>query len=66
MQNPTFAWILIAAGVILVVISMFADRLGLGSAPRFGWKQTLGLLIGVVALLAGLYSRRRPGPSTRR
>jgi hypothetical protein len=61
MQTPAFGWILMAIGVILVVVSAFADRLGFGLEPtRFGWKQALGLAFGVVAFVAGLYLRRRP------
>jgi cell division protein FtsW (lipid II flippase) len=61
MQNPAFGWILMAIGVVLVFVSAFADSLGLGlETTRFGWKQALGLAIGVVAFVAGLYFRRRP------
>jgi hypothetical protein len=62
MQSPAFAWILIAVGVILFLVSAFADSLGLGAeATRFGWKQALGVLLGLAAVIAGLYFRRRPG-----
>jgi hypothetical protein len=61
MQSPAFGWILIAAGVILFLVSAFADTLGLGAEARFGWKQTLGVLVGLAAVVAGVYVRRRPG-----
>jgi hypothetical protein len=61
MQSPAFAWILITAGVILFLASAFADRLGFGQEPRFGWKQTLGVLLGLIAVVVGLYFRRRRG-----
>ena len=59
MSNPVFAWIVIVAGVLLVLISAFADPLGLGRSPGFGWRQTLGVIIGALVLAAGLYLRRR-------
>jgi len=59
MSNPVFAWIVIGAGVLLVLISAFADPLGLGRSPGFGWRQTLGVIIGALVLAAGLYLRRR-------
>ncbi len=59
MSNPVFAWIVIGAGVLLVLISAFADPLGLGRSPGFGWRQTLGVVIGALVLAAGLYLRRR-------
>jgi membrane associated rhomboid family serine protease len=59
MSNPVFAWIVIGAGVFLVLISAFADPLGLGRSPGFGWRQTLGVIIGALVLAAGLYLRRR-------
>ncbi len=60
MSNPVFAWIVTGVGVLLVVISAFADPLGLGRSPGFGWRQTLGVVVGALVVAAGLYLRRRP------
>ncbi len=63
MSNPVFAWIVIGAGVLLVLVSVFADPVGLGRNPGFGWLLWLGIVIGVLVILAGLYLRRRkPAP----
>jgi hypothetical protein len=59
MISPVFAWIKIGAGVLIVLISVFADPLGLGRNPGFGWLQGLGVVIGALVILAGLYLRRR-------
>jgi protein-S-isoprenylcysteine O-methyltransferase Ste14 len=59
MSNPVFAWIVIGAGVLLVLVAVFADPLGLGRHPGFGWIQGLGVVIGALVILAGLYLRRR-------
>jgi hypothetical protein len=54
----TFAGSLIGIGVLLL-ISVFADPLGLGRNPGFGWLQGLGVVIGVLVILAALYLRRQ-------
>jgi hypothetical protein len=59
MQNPAFATTLIIVGVFLVLISGLADPLGLGRHPGFGWIQGLGVVIGALIILTGLYLRRR-------
>lgn len=46
--------ILISAGTFLVLLSMFADPL-LARHPGLGWIQGLGVVIGVVVILAGVY-----------
>jgi len=43
-----------AAGVALLLVSVFADQLGLGGTDDFGWKQVVGAALGGVALLGGL------------
>ena len=52
------AVLIVAIGVLLALLSIFADALGIGGQPGFGWKQTLGLVIGVVLAAYGLWRRR--------
>jgi hypothetical protein len=59
MDNPMFARVATGIGALLVLIALFADPLGLGRQSGFGWRQALGLVIGAVVILAGLYLRRR-------
>jgi hypothetical protein len=49
---------MIGLGVLLVIIAGRADQLGVGRYPGFGWVQGLGVVIGVVVLLAGLHLRK--------
>ena len=63
MGNPVLAWISIGAGVLLVLMSAFADPLGLGRHPGFGWLQGLGVIIGALVIAVGLYLRRRQSAS---
>ena len=59
MNNPVFAWIVVGAGLLVGVIALFADPLGLGRSPGFGWLQLLGVVVGALVVLAGLYLWRR-------
>jgi len=59
MDSPMLAKVVIGVGVLLVLIALFADPLGLGKSAGFGWKQWLGVVIGVVVILAGFYLRWR-------
>ena len=61
MSNPVFAWIVIGAGVLVVLIAAFADPMGLGRSAGFGWRQTLGVVVGALVVLAGVYLRRGKG-----
>ena len=61
MDSPMLARVAIVGGALLVLISTFADLLGLGRSPGFGWKQTLGVLVGALVILAGGYLWWRQG-----
>jgi hypothetical protein len=50
--------LVIALGVVVVLVSLFADALGLGQEARFGWKQTAGVMVGLIIVVAGLGWRR--------
>ncbi len=63
MDNAMLPRVVLAIGALLVFIALFADPLGLGR-PGFGWRQGLGLVIGALVVLAGLYMRRRRKAST--
>jgi len=59
MQSPALAKTLLIVGILIVLIAALADPLGLGQSPGFGWKQTLGVIVGALVIVAGLYLRRR-------
>jgi len=54
MDRDLVGGILIAAGAALVVLSLLAEPIGLGSSEGFGWEQILGLIVGAVTIVAGL------------
>ncbi|HET8632285.1 MAG TPA: hypothetical protein VFL91_33065 [Thermomicrobiales bacterium] len=50
----TIAIVLMVAGVALILVSVFARRLGLGPSPGFGWKKLSGTVLGVALVVAGV------------
>ena len=59
MQSPALAKTLMIVGILIVLLAALADPLGLGRSPGFGWRQTLGVIVGALVIVAGLYLRRR-------
>ena len=52
--------IAVVLGAIVVVVSLAANPLGLGSNPNeFGWLQTLGAVIGFLSIAVGLWLTQR-------
>jgi hypothetical protein len=55
------AGVLLALGVLVILASLFADLLDLGGGEGFGWKQLIGLVVGLVlALLGGAWLIQPP------
>ena len=60
------AYLLTAFGVILLLASVFADPLALGTpGSSFGWKQMLGSALGIVIATLGYVVLRRPDDGDR-
>ena len=62
MSKSTIAVVLLVAGVLIFLMSAVADPLGIGGAPGIGWKQIVGMVVGVVVAAAGMrnLSPRKP------
>jgi hypothetical protein len=55
MMDPRpFGFVVTLIGVAGLVISAFADPLGIGQADGFGWLQILGCILSAVVALVGL------------
>ena len=52
------ALVVLIVGVVVALVSLLADRFGIGGTPGFGWKQTIGLVIGLALVALGLWRRR--------
>lgn len=61
MTPKTASWAALAVGLVAALVALFADVLGLGGAPGFGWKQIALLVVGsAVAAAAGFRLLRIP------
>jgi len=54
----TWSWLMLVAGLLLALASLFADPLGWGATPGFWYRQTLGLLVGAALVVLGVWRRR--------
>ena len=55
----TSAQAVIGVGVLVAAVSLLANPLGLRRYPGFGWLLEVGVIIGILAILAGFYLRGR-------
>lgn len=58
MREKGIGAILLVVGVLLLLVSAAADSIGLGGAPGFGWKQLVGVVVGLVVAATGLVRLR--------
>lgn len=56
MSKRAVGGVLVILGLALAVGAFYADRLGVGGFPGVGWKQQIGMLLGVFAAMLGSYS----------
>ena len=61
MVKKRAGWVLVVLGAALVALSALADPIGLGDGDGIGWKQTAGMIVGAVVLLAGVLLNRKRG-----
>jgi hypothetical protein len=54
MDRRMLGGLLAAGGLVLLVLSLFADPIGIGNDEGFGTQQTIGTIVAGVALVAGL------------
>jgi len=50
---------LLVLGVVLLILSLSADFIGIGSAPGVGYKQIIGIVLGVIAVIRGFLILKR-------
>jgi hypothetical protein len=55
MTRKNIGIVLFVMGLVLLVVSLTADLLGIGSVPVFGWKQILGSVAGFLAAAVGAW-----------
>ncbi len=55
MSKKTIGLIVSIGGVVLTLLSVFADYIRLGSYPGINGAQIAGIAVGLVALVVGVY-----------
>jgi len=55
MTNRTIRLILIFGGALILIVSLTADLIGLGSYPGLNWAQLTGAAVGLVVLIVGIW-----------
>lgn len=59
-QSRILAIAFIIVGALLAFVSVLADQVGLGApTSTFGWKQLLGLVLGIILIVAGIILLRQ-------
>ncbi len=59
-QSRILAIAFIIVGALLAFVSALADQVGLGApTSTFGWKQLLGLVLGIILIVAGIILLRQ-------
>ncbi len=58
-QKKRLGSLLIGVGCVLLLVSVFADPLGIGGYPGFGTKQIIGTIMGVVIGVIGIFLVRK-------
>ncbi len=58
-RKRTIGLILLIVGMVVLIISVAADAIGLGSDPGFGNQQTAGTALGAIAAIIGAILMRR-------
>ena len=62
MSTKTISTGLVIFGALILILSIAADALGLGVRAGFGWKQIIGVVVGLGIALVGYWiSKRKPG-----
>ena len=50
---------LLVLGVALLIVSLLADVVGIGANPGFGYRQVIGVVLGVIAIIRGIIVLKR-------
>ncbi len=59
MQRRPLRFVLVAIGILILLVSLLADFIGVGGYPGIGYKQIIGIVIGIgIAILGWVMPRR--------
>ena len=55
MKRNTLKWLFVVLGALLLIASLIADYVWVYSYPGYHTQQIIGIVVGAVILLAGLF-----------
>ncbi len=55
MDKKTLSTAILVIGIVILVVSLFADSIGIGDHPGFGSDQVIGSVVGAIATAVGLF-----------
>ncbi len=55
MDKMTLGAVVLIVGIAILVESLFADGIGIGFNPNFGYNQAIGTTVGAVLTAGGLF-----------
>ena len=55
MDNKALSTTVLVVGIVILIVSLFADSIGIGSNPGFGFDQGFGSVVGVATMGVGLF-----------
>lgn len=58
-NNQRNGTILLAIGIVILLLSLLADSLSIGQAPKFGNRQLMGAVTGAAFVSMGILVRRK-------
>jgi hypothetical protein len=54
MSRRSFGFAIAAIGIVVLAVAALADQIGIGEADEFGWKQIVGVVVGVAIVVLGI------------
>lgn len=61
MEKKTLSFVVIGLGIIIFLVSLLADLIGIGGSPDLGYKQIIGIVVGVIIGIIGFVLHRKWG-----
>lgn len=52
--KKTTSIVLLIVGIAILVLSLFANSIGIGNPARFGYIQIIGAIVGAIVAVVGL------------
>ena len=51
--------VFLSIGLIIFILALTAAFIGFGVSPGYGYKQISGIIVGAIAIIAGVYLTRK-------